>query len=388
MHFLLTATTRGYSSGAITLALLTYFALSSDALRMCLSSTPTFFFTPRHQPRLTYSHSSQKLLTTKWLSPTSLASAGWSHNIRLWSYSDPAGTITPTLDLYGHRLPITSLAAHTPSSRLLSASADHTAKLWSTVPNDPEAPAAPSNLLPAAFAPSNKRRKLSASSSSATVAAPHTAGALATLSGHTGAVRDAIFHPNDPTVAYTASADRTFRTWDLVTSALVDTRTPAPHVPLASVCALKELGLVALGTTTSRSVLLVDPREGGGNGQGRAVVMTLKGHRGDVVALAGDPGSTWGLASGSHDGCVRVWDVRNAGGGGGGEGAGGLNAGAGVAGEGKVGSATFRIPRRTNERCDAVVGGEGVKVFGLCWDKEVGIVSAGEDKMVQVDKSA
>ena len=132
-------------------------------------------------------------------------------------------------------------------------------------------------------------------------------------------------------------------------------------------------------------MLLIDPREGAsGASGGRAVVMRLRGHRSDVVTLAADPGNSWGLGSGSHDGTVRVWDVRNAGGG---SGAGGAEEGTGAVDE-KVGSATFRIPRRGNAKCDTVVGGEGWKVLGMCWDREVGIVSAGEDKMVQVDRSA
>lgn len=162
-------------------------------------------------------------------------------------------------------------------------------------------------------------------------------------------------------------------------------RVVAAHTPLSALCGLKSLGLVAVGTTNARAVLLVDPREGGTStaGGGKSVVMSLKGHRNDVVTLAADPKSIWGLGSGSHDGTVRVWDVRNAKGG---EALGGGGGGA-EGGEGKVGSATFRVPRRGNERCDAVPGGEGVKVFGMCWDEEVGIVSGGEDKKVQIDKS-
>jgi len=255
--------------------------------------------------------------------------------------------------------------------------------LWSSSPSpsDSASHPAPSNLLSSSFPGSAKRRKLS-SSAPAESKVP-TRGPLTALVGHTGPVRSVLFHPTDPTVAYTASADRTLRTWDLVTSACVSARTPASHTPLASLATLPSLGLVAVGTTTSRSVLLIDPREGAsGAGGGRAVVMRLRGHRNDVVSLAADPGNTYGLGSGSHDGTVRVWDVRNAGGGG----VGGGEEGTGAIDE-KVGSATFRLPRRGNAKCDSVVGGDGWKVLGMCWDREVGIVSAGEDRMVQVDKS-
>ena len=32
------------------------------------------------------------------------------------------------------------------------------------------------------------------------------------------------------------------------------------------------------------------------------------------------------------------------------------------------------------------VGGEGTKVLGVVWDREVGIMSAGEDKRVQINR--
>lgn len=123
------------------------------------------------------------------------------------------------------------------------------------------------------------------------------------------------------------------------------------------------------------SVVLVDPREGGGGG--RSVLQTLKGHRNDVSCLAGNPSSGYGLVSGSYDGTCRVWDVRNAR---------GVGSGEVSEGAGKVGQAAFRLPRRNNEKCDEVRGGEGVKVFDVVWNREVGIVSGSEDRTVQIDK--
>lgn len=126
----------------------------------------------------------------------------------------------------------------------------------------------------------------------------------------------------------------------------------------------------------------MDPRESTTSTGGRTVIQTLKGHRNDISSLAQNPRNGFGLASGSYDGTVRVWDVRNTRGavdGAGGE-------GDGVMGNAKVGRAAFRIPRKGNAKCDEVEGGQGVKVFDLCWDREAGLVSGGEDKCVQVDR--
>ena len=106
--------------------------------------------------------------------------------------------------------------------------------------------------------------------------------------------------------------------------------------------------------------------------------MTLRGHTNAVVSLAVDPGSAYGLVSGSHDGTCRIWDVR-----------------ASKSGEeGVVGGSVYTVERESlkananggNGERRSVVGGEGVKVFGVVWDKGVGIVSGGEDKRVQVNR--
>ncbi|KAI5293385.1 WD repeat-containing protein 12, partial [Ascosphaera acerosa] len=60
--------------------------------------------------------------------------------------------------------------------------------------------------------------------------------------------------------------------------------------------------------------------------------------------------------------------------------------------EGVVGESVYTITRKSVEDAGAAagaarrVGGEGVKVFGVCWDKEVGVLSAGEDKALQINR--
>lgn len=98
--------------------------------------------------------------------------------------------------------------------------------------------------------------------------------------------------------------------------------------------------------------------------------MTLRGHTNAVVSLAADPESSYGLVSGSHDGTCRVWDVRSS----------------KSEKDGRVGSSLFVIERESVKGERRRVGGEGVKVFGVCWDEGVGVVSAGEDRRVQVNR--
>jgi ribosome biogenesis protein YTM1 len=102
--------------------------------------------------------------------------------------------------------------------------------------------------------------------------------------------------------------------------------------------------------------------------------MTLRGHTNAVVTLARDPQSTYGLLSGSHDGTCRIWDVRST----------------KTDKDGIVGESIYSIPRKSLEEegkeGSKRVGGDGVKVFGVCWDRTIGIVSAGEDKRIQINR--
>ncbi|KAK0315786.1 ribosome biogenesis protein ytm1 [Friedmanniomyces endolithicus] len=292
----------------------------------------------------------------RFISPTQIASSGLDRTIRIWKYEDAqaegAASLTPTLELYGHKASVENIAGHAPSSRVLSASADHAIGLWSTKKS--EAPPAPEGLLPSA----NKRRKLSNAKP-----LPQR-GPLSMLQGHQSQVADVCFDGKDATVGYSASWDHTVKTWDLPTSTCVDTRTTAQS--LFSILHLPDSSLLATGTS-ARHITLIDPRASATN----ISVMTLRGHTNAVVSLARDPNSSYQLVSGSHDGTCRVWDIRS------------------VRSEAsdRVGESVYVIERES-AKGKRVVAGEGVKVFGVCWDKEVGVVSGGEDKKVQINSSS
>jgi WD40 repeat protein len=297
------------------------------------------------------------ILSAKFVSPTQLASSGLDRTIRLWTYTeedDFSGTVMPQLELYGHKGAVESISVHAPSNRILSASADHSVGFWST--RKSEGTEAPATLLPSAAAGSSKRRKLNSA-----LHVPQR-GPLAHMKQHSGPVSEAIFDSKDSTVGYSTSWDHTVRTWDLVTSALVDTRTTS-HA-LLSLIQLPELHLLAAGTS-ARHITLVDPRASATT----VSAMTLRGHTNAVVALARDPDSEYGLVSGSHDGTCRIWDVRS------------TKKGK----DGVVGESIYSIERES-AKGEKRVAGEGIKVFGVCWDRKIGIVSASEDMRLQINR--
>ena len=55
-------------------------------------------------------------------------------------------------------------------------------------------------------------------------------------------------------------------------------------------------------------------------------------------------------------------------------------------GEGMTGESVYTINRQ-GQSGPAKGHGEGIKVFSVRWNKEVGIVSAGEDKKVQINRT-
>ena len=102
--------------------------------------------------------------------------------------------------------------------------------------------------------------------------------------------------------------------------------------------------------------------------------MTLRGHKNAVVSLDTDPSSEHNLVSASHDGTVQIWDLRN------------VSAG-GQVGEGLTGESVYTIYRQSWDGENVKSHGEGAKVFSVCWDRQVGIVSGGEDKRVQINRA-
>ena len=295
----------------------------------------------------------------KFISPTQIASAGLDRTVRIWKYAEDtegfSATMQPQVELYGHKASIDCLAVHQPSNHILSASSDHSVGFWSTKKAD--APVAPASLIPSAISRSAKRRRVGPATST-----PQR-GPLSLLKSHTSPVSSTIFAPTDHTIAYSTSWDHSLKTWDLTTSICVDTRSISHS--LLSLTALPTLNLLAAGTS-ARHITLIDPRASATT----VSAMKLRGHTNAVVSLASDPDSTYGLVSGSHDGTCRVWDVRSS----------------KSEKEGRVGESMYCIERESAKDEGRKAGGEGVKVFGVCWDKDVGIVSAGEDKRVQINR--
>ncbi|RVD83552.1 uncharacterized protein DFL_007937 [Arthrobotrys flagrans] len=296
----------------------------------------------------------QSIKCTTWISHSSteasFLTAGLDRTINLWSYtpsqSPDTQPVTPSTTYISHKSTITSLSYSPSTSQFLSSSSDHTIALWST----------DSSLLPTVSTPQStaftRKRRRTTSKPPATIKK----GPLAVLTPHAAPVSQ-VLHSNDPTAAYSISWDKSIITHDLITSQPVSTRTT--NHPLLSVTTLPTLSLLAAGSS-ARHITLHDPRESSKT----IYTAVLRGHANGVVSLVNSPESEYVFASGSHDGTVRIWDVRS------------VSSSDGDEGEGKSGSSLFVIKRES---------GSG-KVFGVDWSKDVGLVSVGEDKKIQVNR--
>ncbi|KAI1765958.1 ribosome biogenesis protein YTM1 [Hypoxylon sp. FL1150] len=316
--------------------------------------------------------SGHSIKAARFLSASQIASAGLDRVVRVWKYNEAddflSGTLKPSLELYGHTAAVEALDVHGPTGRILSAASDGSIALWST--SKSSAPPAPANLLPGATTgASNKKRKIAASS------APQR-GPLSLTQPQQSAASAVVFDPSDATVAYSASQDHTIRTLDLTTGRVENVITTS-H-PLLSLCTIQRSSssssvLLAAGTS-ARHITIADPRAGAAT----TSVMTLRGHRNMVGCVAAAPDNEYSLVSGSHDGTCRIWDLRS------------VRAATRAEGGGSVSESVYVIERESLKKKKGAdrsdVPGRGAKVFGVAWDRTWGIVSAGEDKQVQINR--
>lgn len=299
-----------------------------------------------------FSGHSGSIRDTKWISPTRLVSAGNDRQIRLWKNKetgqideeeDPEEGTTIAI-LEGHKGPVVSLSVDQKTNRILSAGYDGEVGFWSTnhkEMNSIQPMEYDSNVLSSS---SKKRRKMAVQDATLRRRSP-----LSMLQSHKQPVEGITFDLNDSTVAYSVSQDHTIKTWDLVTARCIDTRTTG--YSLLSVLQLPTKNLLVTGSS-ARHINLHDPRVSENDTE--LTTSKLVGHSNFVVGLSACPYNDNMFASASHDGLVKVWDVRSV-------------------------NPLYSITRDDNSN---------VKIFDVCWDNDIGIISGGLDKKLQINKGS
>jgi hypothetical protein len=143
---------------------------------------------------------------------TRIVTASFDHTARVWDAKTGAALAT----LSGHTDTVYSAAFSPDGTRIVSASRDNTARVWDAKTGTALATLSghTGGVRNAAFSPDGARIVTASDDKTARVWDAKTGAALATLSGHTGAVYDAAFSP-DGTRIVTASEDNTARVWQL-----------------------------------------------------------------------------------------------------------------------------------------------------------------------------
>ncbi|KAJ3097457.1 WD repeat-containing protein 12 [Phlyctochytrium planicorne] len=127
---------------------------------------------------------------------------------------------------------------------------------------------------------------------------------IMTLNGHSGGVSSVLFSRHDENELFSGSWDHSLRIWDVIanknTSAL-----PCECVIL-DIAQSQHSNLIASGHTDDK-VRFWDPRDQ----KGLVVKLKLSSHNGFTSAISWSPTESFKVASASHDGTVKVWDMRS-----------------------------------------------------------------------------
>jgi WD40 repeat protein len=199
----------------------------------------------------------------------------------------------------GHDGPVRALAFSADGTRLASASADRTIKLWEVggTPHDELTRSDGSYALKGVvFSPDGSRLVLASESTTVKVWDAADGRNLLGLKGHGSQVTAVAYSPDGRQIA-SAGADATVRVWDSATGAEVAVL--RGHAGCVTAVAFSSDGRQIISAGADGTVRLWDVAE-------RREVLCLSGHDGEVHGVAVSPGGR--LASAGADGTVRLWD--------------------------------------------------------------------------------
>lgn len=209
---------------------------------------------------------------------------------------DIPGGVTQTL--LGHEGPVTALAFSPDNSRVVSGSADKTARIWTLGDSKEVAKFAghPNTVTAVAFSANGQQVVSGAADNSLKLWNAADAAEQKNFAGHTGAISGVLFHPNGQVVS--ASADQTIRFWNPADGA--QARAITHGQPVTSM-ALTRDGNKLAATGSDNNIKLYNAGDGN-------VLFTLAGH-GAAAKTVGFSADNTRLVSTGADNVAVVWDV-------------------------------------------------------------------------------
>jgi WD40 repeat protein len=194
-------------------------------------------------------------------------------------------------------------AAYSPDgTRIVTASADKTARIWDARTGVQlfVLSGHADRVQSAAYSPDNTRIVTAAADKTARIWDARSGAALAVLKGHGDAVNCAAFSPDGAQVV-TASEDMTARIWDADSGK--ELRVLSGHRNHVNTAAYSPDGAKILTASDDKTAEIWDARSG-------AKLAVLSGH-GDVVYTAGYSPDGSRIVTASADKTARIWDARS-----------------------------------------------------------------------------
>jgi len=204
--------------------------------------------------------------------------------------------------LSGHREYVISEAYSPDGARIVTASADNTARIWDARTGTQLAVLTghSDHVGTARYSPDGTRIVTSSSDKTARIWDARTGAQLIVLSGHAEELNSASYSP-DGTRIVTAAADKTARIWDSRTGAQLAVLTG--HGDILDSAAYSRDGTCIVTASEDKTARIWDARTG-------RQLLVLSGHGNRVISAAYSPDGTR-IATASFDNTARIWDARS-----------------------------------------------------------------------------
>jgi WD40 repeat protein/serine/threonine protein kinase len=204
--------------------------------------------------------------------------------------------------LSGHGEYVISEAYSPDGTRIVTASADNSARVWDARTGMQIAvlKGHGDHVGTASYSPDGTRIVTSSSDKTARIWDARTGAQLIVLSGHAEELNSASYSP-DGTRIVTAAADKTARIWDSRTGAQLAVLTG--HGDILDSAAYSRDGTCIVTASEDKTARIWDARTG-------RQLLVLSGHGNRVISAAYSPDGTR-IATASFDNTARIWDARS-----------------------------------------------------------------------------
>jgi WD40 repeat protein len=225
-----------------------------------------------------------------------MISASWDHTLKVWDLA--TGRAEATLE--GHADRVTACVVTPDGRRVVSASWDRTLKVWDLTTERAEVTLAShaSGVIACAVTPDGRRVVSASADKTLKVWDLETGRVAATLKGHADWVRWCAVTPDGRRVV-SASADKTLKVWDLETGRVAATL--KGHTDRVNACAVTRDGRRVISASSDKTLKVWDLATARSEA-------TLEGHSSWVTACTMTPDGRH-VISASDDKTLKVWDL-------------------------------------------------------------------------------